>query len=89
MEIDQPFILEYLQYERDDRWKDLIEGGFTEEEAVSPIKDWTDIMLIEFISNWTITQQNDINQYWKNYSDEFDNATANMCWEDLLKHISQ
>jgi hypothetical protein len=88
MKIDQTIILEHLQYERDSRWKDLMDGGYSKEECISPIKDWTDDMLISFIAFWVFFKQENIEQYWKNYSDDIDLAVKDMCWEDLMLYVS-
>lgn len=88
MKIDQTIILEHLQYERDSRWEDLMAGGYSKEECISPIKDWTDNMLIRFIDHWVNTHQDDIEKYWKNYSDDIDLAVKEMCWEDLMLCVS-
>jgi len=90
--IDNEFklgILLYLQYERDERYQDMIDGGFTEEESVSIINGYSDEQLMDLINKFVETQHESIDENWENYDDgDYDNAVCNMCWEWICEELN-
>ena len=78
-------VVEYLQYERDERVNDDIAGGYTREEHIkhNPVWGKTDAELLALVELFIQTEGLDvIEKNWVNYDDtDFDNAFCCYCWE--------